>query len=387
MSKVEDKKIVSAKGIKCFGKNLLILAIIVAQLVVAACKPKSESKNDGPTPTPLTNSQLANNNPEVLETEEPVDSTSTPMDAAFITPEPEEDATENNTVIYLPTEEEQLKINEAAKKAYKDLEKIMPKDFCNYYSESSLADIFNCFRLNFTYLNDKNYLETLKDEEIENVKNFIYFKMMLSFLSYLGFNSRQNITYAVENGTDIKKADFKNSEMFEILDKDDFKGLDTLKLLEEANAKIENLINGNSEEFKESAIYLQRLIETIFFGETYDFDSPSITVFKDMHPCIQIAAIYEAKKGLVYIDVKSEKDNMYIKSKYNTSDLLDKFADGLPEPQKMFYEKNKKEIFELMDTLINISMNGTYEAYMTGNDSTKAIIKELMTNNDKMRLY
>jgi len=348
-------------------------------LLSAGCAESIEEKPEAtsvPTPTATAVTEHIASDPVI--TPEPLP-TNTPMDASFITPAPSSTPLQ----IYIPTEEEQKTIDDKIETMCNNLFDMTPKSFGETLSKEEAISIINCFRLDFRYvgyLNDKEYLEAASEEEIVIIKDYVYESLMATFMASINNYFISYVSDSVKSSSDVKSIDFKRSEMFELLPGDNYKGLETLKIMQDLTLKVGESASRDWETFESNTISMQKLIEAVFINHSGDFEGIEITDFNNMHPCVQLVLLFEAQKGLNYVRERSMKEDKQIKTDFYTLQLIDELA-------KIFNSSKIKDgIFPVIDAYIAMVVGGTYDAYLTGDATRKAIIRTLCIEG-KANLY
>jgi len=311
--------------------------------------------------------------------------TPTPMPADKITPEAT--STPEPTPefqIHIPTEEEEELIKKMALKYYQKTSSVAIGTVKYQQDEESTLEMIRNLRGEFVSL--KKYTYTGTNPDAISPTSACYMEMSNFLMDYTG-------TFLMDIGSILidgagEKPDFPvDSEIFSVLDEDKkiYVGLDLLLALEEVYKEMYNTIGTDWEAFKKQAVIYQKFVESFYLNEniSIEFNGQKLTSFNNCHPGIKMIIISDIQYQLrlIYIAELSigeiERDSL----EYSPVDLSNKALEDILQGSSLY-----EEMVQLMDAYTAIIEQGTYDAYMTGSNTRKNIIKQLVLTG-KTALY
>ncbi len=365
------------KKLKVIWEKIKLFFMIMFLLPSAGCAEAHAANQSKLNIEPTASSQLVNDGVDEEKTPEPVIlPTSTPMDPSFITPEPTATPIKETYFIFFPSEEESSNLEIASK----DLEIRLSETTNGNISALSLA---NYSTLEISNLLSANFEQLIKDPVINketilyNINNFI--NGFVVTISYCGTN--------VANGKtqNIKIINPQFYKIYEVAGAEKYSGVNALKLFEDNAQAVYEAGLKNSDDFTEKAQSIINIMEEIFISNSDNEKlNNGVVNFYNMHPLIKLILLKEVYAISSYISSITGSFNLkaYDDSKYNLYSFW-KIVNS--DETKALIEQ---EIMDLMDAYIAIVEQGsTYDAYMTGDSTRKETIKQLMLNNDNLRLY
>lgn len=349
------KKAISFKNI---GQKMLVLALVFGQLFLAACKPKSEAKENDPTPEPKIEAQLQNNSGKIGDEETAITPTAEPI-------EPAEELTKNEYFLFFPTEAQLSQLEKEASELRKRLESITNGEFnAMSYGNYTIFEIVKILSGDFSEIDG----ETLEAGTAANIVSNLasgYMIIIRNCGSKIGNNELK--------GLGIANPKFSN--IFNIAGFENYNGAETVKFLEDEIDELYNILdikNKDSKEYLEKGKEITTFIEQVLFEQNSEYKEKKLTNFYEMHPLIKLVfSMYaEGASGFIVFSIDQTK-----KSNQDLVKRIIKIEDEFDNLRKNEYIK--QELIDLIDTYTAIADQGIYDAYMSGGNTRKKIMQQL----------
>ncbi len=365
MKKVESIKPFDSKiSFKLLIKKILCFLSASLFLTTYGCTPKKVDASSAPAADAKKVTQVVSNETGTIanpvETSPTPTADVTPVDASLITPEVSATPIINNYFLFLPTEEEEKRLEIVAQEYFKRLEGNKSSELSFRYSSLPPLNIVKNLCGCFDNIGESNQVVS-KEEGLFCIHNFIN-----SYTVTVGFGINEIFNSTPDN------VYFNNPESYKIFETGGFEnypGIDTLNLVESIVNDINNSIKKKDNDLvRKNSTILLTITEMIFINNGGNYNKLEITAFKDMYPIIKlfikeeiVNALWSAATLLQDVTIKANNS-----SKYNLYELAEIIS--------------KDEMATLIDNEILALMDAYIEAVKSG----KIVITE--DNNDEATL-